>query len=275
MAAPASAQVWSGWQNRDRPGGKGDYETVVDFIKDGTMPCKQPVAIECRLVGSGRPVLTGMPAGYTCDVQQGGYCVNKPGVNCQDIEVRFACPAPGPIAVPAVGDTRACSQPGVTVAGMHYPRQTCAQSQTDFTSNALKNFHLASKCPSGQALKGVDSISCQNAPIAGYGTGSVYTATTCCSAPAPAPAPAPPDVRDLPMQGGDQHTACPPLGAALPRSAATTAPYLGIMLANLDQRCASVGPGFKLTAIKFLSCAPDSRGPGFGPPARADIICGP
>lgn len=52
-------------------------------------------------------------------------------------------------------------------------------------------------------------------------------------------------------------------------------PYLNILLPNLDQRCATTGPGFKLQSIKLLTCAPDPRGPGFGPNATADLSCGP
>ena len=78
---------------------------------------------------------------------------------------------------------------------------------------------------------------------------------------------------NYPMQGGDQNTPCPTLGVVLPRSPAP--PYLAIMLPNLDMVCSTQGPGFKLQSIKFLTCAPDPRGPGFGPNATADITCGP
>lgn len=82
-------------------------------------------------------------------------------------------------------------------------------------------------------------------------------------------------ISNLPMQGGNQNTPCPQLGVVLQRANASTVPYLSIMLSNLDQQCATKGPGFKLQSITFLTCAPDPRGPGFGPNATADLTCGP
>jgi hypothetical protein len=37
---------WTGWFNRDRPSGSGDWETVSDAVALGG--CAHPVAIECR-----------------------------------------------------------------------------------------------------------------------------------------------------------------------------------------------------------------------------------
>ena len=83
-------------------------------------------------------------------------------------------------------------------------------------------------------------------------------------------------VPNLPMQGGNETTACPALTVytraqvlALPLTA-----YPQIMLPNLDQRCAGISPGWKLQQIKFTKCAPDARGKGFGPNATADLTCG-
>lgn len=90
----AFAQTWSPWLNRDAPGGKGDYETIAGFKADGKMPCDAPLAIECRFASSlHKPIANGNPAGYTCNTAQGGYCEHKPGLKCQDMEVRFSCPA--------------------------------------------------------------------------------------------------------------------------------------------------------------------------------------
>lgn len=175
--------------------------------------------------------------------------------------------APKIIHLPPAGDNSNC-QTSTVVGGMHYPAQSCAQSQGNFMSTVLKSYHLTSKCPTGQVLEGASNITCQNAPIPGFSTGSVYTATACCSLP-------PVVISNLPMQGGNENTPCPKIGGTYQRAAAASVAYLGIMLANLDQQCGSKGPGFKLKSIKFLSCAADPRGVGFGPNASADITCGP
>jgi hypothetical protein len=81
-------------------------------------------------------------------------------------------------------------------------------------------------------------------------------------------------IPNLPMQGGNENTPCPQTGVVVTRANAPSVPYLNIMLANLDLQCATKGPGFKLLSIKFLTCRPDPRGPGFGPNATADLTCG-
>lgn len=68
----------------------------------------------------------------------------------------------------------------VVVSGLHYPDKTCAQSSADFQAGLLTNFHFTSKCPPDAPLKAVFDISCQNAPIPGFSTGSVYQGTACC-----------------------------------------------------------------------------------------------
>jgi hypothetical protein len=86
------------------------------------------------------------------------------------------------------------------------------------------------------------------------------------------------NIDNLPMQGGNEHTQCPALNQTFTRAQILSSPataYVQIMLANLDQRCASAGAGFKLQQITFLKCAPDPRGVGFGPNATANISCGP
>jgi hypothetical protein len=81
-------------------------------------------------------------------------------------------------------------------------------------------------------------------------------------------------IPNLPMQGGNEKTPCPVLGVVYTRADAPLVPYLNIMLANLDQQCATKGPGLKLVSIKFRTCCSDPRGPGFGPNATADLTCG-
>jgi hypothetical protein len=85
----------------------------------------------------------------------------------------------------------------------------------------------------------------------------------------------PPTFPGLNMQGGNENTPCPALQTVLTRANAPSVPYFNIMLPNLDARCASTGPGLKVQSIKFLTCSPDPRGPGFGPNASADVTCGP
>jgi uncharacterized membrane protein len=79
----------------------------------------------------------------------------------------------------------------------------------------------------------------------------------------------------LPMQGGNEKTPCPKLGAVLTRADAPSVPYLGIVLPGLDLQCAAKGSGFKAQSTTFLTCAPDPRGVGFGPNATANLTCGP
>lgn len=76
----------------------------------------------------------------------------------------------------------------VVVSGLHYPTQTCAQSTPNFLSTLMTSFHFKSKCAAPNQLLGVTNASCQNAPIPGFPTGSVYQATVCCGIVAPATA---------------------------------------------------------------------------------------
>lgn len=104
----AAAQAWSGWLDRDDPSGKGDYETVVDFKKAGQMPCDEPTHIKCRFVGDTNPFPPGNPPnGYTCNTQEGGYCVNGPSLECRDIEVSFLCPKGQEGRTPAPSESKA------------------------------------------------------------------------------------------------------------------------------------------------------------------------
>lgn len=80
-------------------------------------------------------------------------------------------------------------------------------------------------------------------------------------------------ISKLPMQGGTEKTPCPDLGVTYKRSDAASVPYIGILLSNLDKQCAAKGQGLLVATIRFLRCAPDPRGPGFGPVAVADLTC--
>jgi hypothetical protein len=156
----------------------------------------------------------------------------------------------------------------VVVSGIHFPNKTCAQSSAEFQAGLLTSFFFTSKCPQDAPLRSVFDISCQNAPIPGFATGSVYQGTACCGKAAP-----PVTISNLPMQGGDEKTPCPALGVIFKRSDAASVPYLGILLPNLDQQCGAKGPELLVATVKFLKCAPDPRGKGFGPNASADITC--
>jgi hypothetical protein len=78
-----------------------------------------------------------------------------------------------------VGETGGC-QTAVRVLNMHYTTMACNQSAADFSAKWLNNYHLKSKCPMGQPMKGVHGIDCVNAPTVGFVSGSVFSATVCC-----------------------------------------------------------------------------------------------
>ncbi len=159
----------------------------------------------------------------------------------------------------------------VNVTGMHYPNQTCAQTQANFQAGMMTSYHLTSKCIAPNKLIAVLNVSCQDAPISGFSNGSVYSATACCGTPSVV-------IPNLPMQGGNEHTACPVLTTVYTRAmilASLPSTYPHIMLSGLDVQCSMKGPGFKWQSVKFLTCCADPRGPGFGPNATADVTCGP
>ena len=94
---------WTDWLNRDAPSGKGDFETLHNFLKQTPPPvCPYPVGIQCRRKDTKADYeTTGQK--YHCEVHLdaqeksvgGGHCVNdeqESGENCDDYEVRFLCP---------------------------------------------------------------------------------------------------------------------------------------------------------------------------------------
>ncbi|HEX5752225.1 MAG TPA: hypothetical protein VFZ09_38790 [Archangium sp.] len=86
-----STPTWTGWFNRDAPGGSGDYETLSDLIAGGYSVCSNPVGVECQTAGGAPYTSTGEV--YSCSLS-GGVCVNsqQPDGICQDYRVRFLCP---------------------------------------------------------------------------------------------------------------------------------------------------------------------------------------
>ena len=82
LAAGAAQAGETPWLDRDRPSGVGEYETTKDLLK-----------IECRFKKDHSPVTQGSPAGYHCNVTEGGWCKNGEaalgGKPCQDMEVKY------------------------------------------------------------------------------------------------------------------------------------------------------------------------------------------
>lgn len=138
------------------------------------------------------------------------------------------------------------------------------QDDTSVTSATLHVFYCCAPCPPGEVevtFPGTNLKYCCD--------GKPGAPRFCCTAQGGV------TISHLPMQGGDEKTPCPGLGVVFNRSDAVSVPYLGIMLPNLDQQCAAKGPGLRVATVKFLECARDPRGTGFGPNAIADITCAP
>ncbi|MCH8081353.1 MAG: hypothetical protein IID52_03080 [Proteobacteria bacterium] len=84
-----ATEPWTDWLDRDNPSGKGDYETVKDFVAAGIID-PGPLGIQCRTLG-GQPWQAAGQV-YSCDATVGGVCVNSKqvgGAQCLDYEVRF------------------------------------------------------------------------------------------------------------------------------------------------------------------------------------------
>ena len=86
-----SGKRWTEWLNRDKPGGKGDYETIAGHLEDGN-GCANPEKIQCRAVGGKSWKKEGEK--YYCDTELGGRCVksHQEDGECKDYEVRMLCP---------------------------------------------------------------------------------------------------------------------------------------------------------------------------------------
>lgn len=90
----------------------------------------------------------------------------------------------GSITIVTPPPSGACTSQTV-VSGLHYPAQSCSQSTPGFLAGMMTSFHFTSKCTAPNTLLGVTNVSCQNAPIPGFTTGSVYQGTACCGTVAP------------------------------------------------------------------------------------------
>merc|ERR1712096_252826 len=95
---------WTQWFDRDDPDGTEDHETLEWIKKEnpGKVPCKEPVAIEAKLV-DGRDYRESGNIIKIISPTIGLRCVNaeqKPLSNtCKDFKVRFLCKTgPGPVA---------------------------------------------------------------------------------------------------------------------------------------------------------------------------------
>ncbi len=101
----AALADWTDWLNRDTPTGKGDYETLSDFLATGAVPCTEPDHIECRTVDGVDWKQAGQK--YKCSLTRGGICVNAKqpaGEQCLNYEVRFLCDYE-PLRLSAESDT--------------------------------------------------------------------------------------------------------------------------------------------------------------------------
>ncbi|MCH9648298.1 MAG: hypothetical protein K0U98_08670 [Deltaproteobacteria bacterium] len=87
--------TWTRWLNRDDEGGKGDFETLKAFRKQG-QACEEPQGIECQTLDGTDWKEAGQR--YVCDKGIGGFCKNgaqKAGDRCENYRVRFLCPVEG------------------------------------------------------------------------------------------------------------------------------------------------------------------------------------
>jgi hypothetical protein len=173
-----------------------------------------------------------------------------------------------------VGETGGC-QAAVRVLNMHYPNMACNQSAADFSAKWLGNYHLKSKCPGGQPMKGVYGIDCVNTPTAGFVSGSVFSATVCCGVPQRPHAAV--DVhnehghghghghnahgtgmrlRDVPLriETTAQGELCPEPGAVFQRDALSRHPYWRGQERALDNACKNRGSPYGYFSVRFDSC---------------------
>ena len=110
-------------------------------------------------------------------------------VGTHPVAARYAPQRNSVFLASSSGDQPHTVRPGcvkkVVVSGLHFPDKTCAQSSREFRAGLLTNFHFTSKCPREAPVRSVLDISCQDAPIPGFPTGSVYQGTACCGGPTP------------------------------------------------------------------------------------------
>ena len=85
---------WTKYFDRDSPGGRGDYETLIDiFKKNPGKVCLKPIAVYARVKSSKQDyrivkqvVEINTKTGFICRNAQQPY-----GTKCLDYEVQFCC----------------------------------------------------------------------------------------------------------------------------------------------------------------------------------------
>ena len=90
IGVKSASGYWTAWQNRDKPDGNGDLETISNAIQVYSDMCLHPTGIECQ-TADGKPASsTGQD--ISCDSTIGLTCFNldNPG-GCLDYRVRFYC----------------------------------------------------------------------------------------------------------------------------------------------------------------------------------------
>ena len=90
IGVKSASGYWTAWQNRDKPDGNGDLETISNAIQVYSDMCLHPTGIECQ-TADGKPASsTGQD--ISCDPTIGLTCFNldNPG-GCLDYRVRFYC----------------------------------------------------------------------------------------------------------------------------------------------------------------------------------------
>jgi len=88
-------ELWTPWMNRDDPSGNGDGEHLNALRAEGHQVCESPIGVQCRRKDGVDYTATGEKV--TCR-PAGGECLNSQQAdgNCDDYEVRFACPTDAP-----------------------------------------------------------------------------------------------------------------------------------------------------------------------------------
>jgi hypothetical protein len=152
---------------RTAAGGQGTLAGTVQFVLDGSK-----VGAPVKLDPNGRATWK------TSSLKAGNHQVSARYIPASGSVFLASSSLDEPHTVTGLSE-RDCVKT-VVVSGLHYPDKTCAQSAADFQAGLLTSFHFTSKCPPDAPLKAVFDISCQNAPIPGFSTGSVYQGTACC-----------------------------------------------------------------------------------------------
>ena len=92
ICPPPQTPHWTPWFDRDNSNGVGDYETLIDLIKEGKDICPKPLSIDCMTTTGLSAIATGEIVHM--DPNVGCYCKNTEqpdGVCNYDYKVRFLC----------------------------------------------------------------------------------------------------------------------------------------------------------------------------------------